>query len=1436
MTRADDAWAFLWWFASHAAAFAIGGVFTVLSVAFFLYRSLPNKVSSAKAKQAASRRRTIKRLGGDAAAGGAAGIAAAAAGGVGGPAGAAGAGAGAHGATGMGVGGSATGSGGKFAESGDPSGLVGADGKAAGYDPQLTKVGWMRISTRPLTTDELYMDGFGNPGDWFLGGLGVRASVSESLPGESLSSLPPNIKRKHTLVSNITSMSETAYSIMDASLQTTSYLLSRFMGESPPLPAIATASKSVDNAYNSRPPWRNVFAVLKHRTLFVYSSDERLECIDIILLTEFKVDLFPEHLKDSELYLRETPVRMRLRSSLPAGGRRGNEKNTNVGLFLYTANGSDKEDWFFMLRRASHLPLNADSGALSTYFQDSEPMRHFAEAMSKLKATVDNLEGAEGHATAWLNALVGRAFVGLHANPRIRDWVISKLSRRYTRARGSSILGDIVIQDLSVGNSIPVLSNPKLLGFTADGDVDVEVDIDYTGGVRIEAATVATISVSALEPYVKPLEIPLVVAIKVKRFSARVLIKIKPSWETSRVWVGFHREPELKIELEVEPIISNKMIRLSLVNQIIERRIKEALEELVVLPNMDDFSFWPSDGKGGIFWDSDEEDDEDDEDDDEEDDDGDGLQYEEAEEGYGEDEVYGYGEDQVEDFGVEDTIEALRAGTPELARPATVSSIASSSPRSSVPPIIPLSPAPSVSHLLPSVVPLDPLEEANEPPTDTECADDDDVGRHDFTEDEDAGDEGHVSVSEAEEEDEGEDEAAMLRRLQERYAEEAMMAQRAEALWYAEHVALSDDSDVDGAEVEADASASPEGVVVDGEKQIGLTDGASAAPPTGAVGGMMSSSPVPPSPLSIRPVPMIDIPLPSPVGRVGAGGGYLSNVETESIATDLQPNTDATDAGTSSDDSDAGAVVDDGAIPEDALEAVLPGVGSLRIVTEVEEQKGSGDGSETGHAEGQTVAAADAADNLAVKAKTPTLSVFEYLGETAEYAGRKSREYGLDEMARTFSETATQYGSTLKQRTAMLSDRTLAYFGYTRIGAEEEAAAALAARAAAGTPPLPPHPPSTQSSPGKPLSRTASTSSFASAPVNRNRYSMGSEADYGVSGRPSVRSRPPSVASEEHPMQSGTRSRPSSFFEEPVQPVAKARPPSILEMLGVNISTAPPEQPPMKPSRRYKRRSTASLGGSAPFITDPVPSPPRNSLTTFNRLQSAQNYGATTTHSGSDDDNAPLQPPPLSRNNAVAASRRSTASYNDVPAGAGSAPVRRSLDDVRPPVHHHRSRARGGWRSGAAGIPPPAPDLDRRAFSASSASTASSLDSKLVGGLAQGPRAVPHAAAKSATGGPSTAPTNDAGGGDGVTADVVWGGHIAGDDGEREEEDGEEGDDDFGAGFPSMPNLERVDSVVARQEPPGQPGGLVGRKDKGDATPRASRIGRRKGWFTNTIR
>ena len=60
-----------------------------------------------------------------------------------------------------------------------------------------------------------------------------------------------------------------------------------------------------------------------------------------------------------------------------------------------------------------------------------------------------------------------------------------------------SFLGDIEVKDVDFGNSLPMITNPKLLNLSVDGGMEIQLDISYTGGIRVEAGTDATIEVPA---------------------------------------------------------------------------------------------------------------------------------------------------------------------------------------------------------------------------------------------------------------------------------------------------------------------------------------------------------------------------------------------------------------------------------------------------------------------------------------------------------------------------------------------------------------------------------------------------------------------------------------------------------------------------------------------------------------------------------------------------------------------------------------------------------------------------------------------------------------------------------------------------------------------------------------------------------------------------
>lgn len=103
-----------------------------------------------------------------------------------------------------------------------------------------------------------------------------------------------------------------------------------------------------------------------------------------------------------------------------------------------------------ILKRVSKLPEYADDEARSAFYQEQEQMVAYTAAMEKLIANTTSGDND----TAWLNALFGRIFVAIHTNSHVKDWLTTRLSRRSVEKNDSSFLGDILINNINVGNSL----------------------------------------------------------------------------------------------------------------------------------------------------------------------------------------------------------------------------------------------------------------------------------------------------------------------------------------------------------------------------------------------------------------------------------------------------------------------------------------------------------------------------------------------------------------------------------------------------------------------------------------------------------------------------------------------------------------------------------------------------------------------------------------------------------------------------------------------------------------------------------------------------------------------------------------------------------------------------------------------------------------------
>lgn len=347
----------------------------------------------------------------------------------------------------------------------------------------------------------------------------------------------------------------------------------------------------------------HVFAVLKCGALFIYESDgPQEECKIIIPVHNYNVSIYPEKSQDNDIFSKSIALKLTPKNDNGDGANMevllkstdGDETSSpyltsNNELFITCARPVDKEDWYFGLLAATQMMSESPNNHVEmidvTRFDDA--------AMQTLISTVQ--QDAEYREVQWLNAILGRLFLGMYKMEEMRLFVQEKITKKIQKIKRPSFLGEISVQSVSIGDSIPYVTQPKLLSLTPEGDLMAEATVNYAGGLCIVIETDFNWTYSSL---MKPIRVPLVLSVTLKKMSGKFLLKVKPP-PTNRYWIGFYKVPDM--EWAITPIVSDKQIRLSMVTNAIQAKIREFMVENIVLPNMDDFPFCPSHGKGGIF-------------------------------------------------------------------------------------------------------------------------------------------------------------------------------------------------------------------------------------------------------------------------------------------------------------------------------------------------------------------------------------------------------------------------------------------------------------------------------------------------------------------------------------------------------------------------------------------------------------------------------------------------------------------------------------------------------------------------------------------------------------------------------------------------------------------------------------------------------------------
>ena len=138
--------------------------------------------------------------------------------------------------------------------------------------------------------------------------------------------------------------------------------------------------------------------------------------------------------------------------------------------FLFPTTNVEKEDWYFALLRGSKTTSGSTKNLSPTDPTIAAVPAHFEPA--HMFSLIQAIHSSDAQLqTRWLNALIGRIFLGTYQTKHMEQHMINKITKKIARINKPAFLSDIKVQRVHPGTQAPIFTQPRLKELSAAGEL-----------------------------------------------------------------------------------------------------------------------------------------------------------------------------------------------------------------------------------------------------------------------------------------------------------------------------------------------------------------------------------------------------------------------------------------------------------------------------------------------------------------------------------------------------------------------------------------------------------------------------------------------------------------------------------------------------------------------------------------------------------------------------------------------------------------------------------------------------------------------------------------------------------------------------------------------------------------------------------------------------